>query len=76
MKVIDVNKERRGPRTEPWGTPGKIVWIVELWLLIDKLFSIGQIKAEPVLCSASYPVVLKFLNKYLMINHIKCFFHV
>ena len=35
MKVIDVNKEKK--KTNKWAlkTPVKIVWIVELWILIN-----------------------------------------
>ena len=33
VKVINVNKKKKKTKTEPWGTPFKIFWIVELWLL-------------------------------------------
>ena len=77
MKIIDVNKEKR--RTKNWTLRNSCQDCLNCRVMVInwyKLFSIGQIRTEPVLCNASYPIVLKFPNKCLMNNRIKCFFQV
>ena len=74
-KVTDVNKEKN--RTKNWALRNSCQDCLNCRNMVInwyKLLSIGQIRTEPVLCNASYPILLKFQNKYLMINHIKCFF--
>ena len=71
MKVIDVNKEQK--RNENWALRNSCQDCLNYRTLVINwytLFSIGQIKTEPVLCYASYPIVLRFSDKYLMINRI------
>ena len=77
VKVIDVNKAKK--RIKNWALRNSCPDYVNYRAMVInqyKLFSIGQIRIEPVLCNVSYPIVLKFANKYLMINYIKCFFQV
>ena len=64
VKVINVNKEEN--RTNNLALTSSCQDCLNCRVMVInryKLFSIGKIRTEPVLCNASYSTVLKFPNK-------------
>ena len=75
MKIIDVNKEKKRTKNRAFRNSCQDCLNCRIMVINwYKLFSIEKIRTEPYLCNASYPIVLKFPNKHLMINRIKYLF--